>query len=59
MEKQILPNYKNLPLEKLFAELRANTAGLTDKEAEKRSAVYGLNELTRKKKISAVAKFFS
>jgi Mg2+-importing ATPase len=57
MESDSSINYKKNPLAELFKFLKTDLEGLTDEEAVKRSKIYGLNEITKKKKLSPWLKF--
>jgi Mg2+-importing ATPase len=54
-----IKEYAQIPPEKLFKLFRTEKHGLTDGEAMKRSKIYGLNEVAKRKKINPILKFLS
>jgi len=54
-----LKNYQKLTPDELLKKLNTSLRGLTDKEAIRRSKIYGLNEIVKKKKVSPLIKFLS
>lgn len=55
----MIENFKTLPLEDLFAQLKAKPEGLTQKEALERTKTYGLNVMAVAKKLPLALKFLS
>ena len=51
--------FHSKPIEKVFEELNASKEGLTSSEFSDRIKKYGLNEITEKKKISALKIFLN
>jgi Ca2+-transporting ATPase len=54
-----MPNWQELALEDVFANLQTVKGGLTDEEAAYRLQKFGPNELKEEKKISALHIFLS
>lgn len=59
MKTKIKEAGEKTPLAEIYKNLKSGENGLTDAEAIKRSAIYGLNEIAKKKKISGFIKFLS
>lgn len=57
MNQETIRDFKKVPLSSLFDSLKSSARGISDKEAAQRSDQYGLNELSKKKKISPLIKF--
>jgi len=51
-------DFFSISIKGVFSKLNSNEKGLSSKEAKRRLAVYGLNEITEKEKISALKIFF-
>lgn len=59
MKENQIEDFKNIEIKKLFKIFSTGEAGLDDEEAIKRSKLYGLNEIFKKKRISPIIKFLN
>ena len=53
----LFKNYETDPLDKLLKDLKSSERGLAEKEARQRIFIFGINQITKKKKVHPLAQF--